>query len=216
MRPIISIVGKSNSGKTTLLEGLIVELKQRGYEVGVIKHTGEDFELDKVGKDSWRLNQAGSSVVAVSSPHKVAVIRQVDRDLSPQELSRFIGRDYDLILTEGFKQSNATRVEVHRKEQGVELLFPPEQLLAVVTNEPLVVDVPQFATNEISGLADFIEKKLLAHRKGDDVELYISENFVPLNLFVKDLLVRTLVAMVSSLKGVNRVKSLYISLRKKT
>ena len=64
MRPIISIVGKSESGKTTLLESLIIELKQRGYKVAIIKHAGEDFELDKQSKDSWRLSQAGSEVVA--------------------------------------------------------------------------------------------------------------------------------------------------------
>ena len=78
MRPIISIVGKSESGKTTLLEGLIIELKQRGYKVAVIKHASKDFELDKVGKDSWRLSQVGSEVVAISSPHKLAIIKQVE------------------------------------------------------------------------------------------------------------------------------------------
>ena len=65
MRPIISIVGKSESGKTTLLEGLITKLKQRGYKVAVIKHAGEDFELDVVNKDSWRFSQAGSTVSAI-------------------------------------------------------------------------------------------------------------------------------------------------------
>ncbi len=215
MRPIISIVGKSRSGKTTLLESLIIELKQRGYRVAVIKHTSEDFELDKVGKDSWRLNQVGSEVVAISSPHKLAIIKQVERDLSPQELSRFIDWDYDLILTEGFKLSNTPKIEVHRKEQGEELLCPPQQLLAVVTDEPLDVDVPQFSRDEIQGLADLIENWLLAQLREDDVKLFINHASVPINLFIKDLLARTLVAMVSGLKGVKEVRSLYISLRRK-
>lgn len=216
MRPIISVVGKAKSGKTTLLEGLIVELKQRGYKVAVIKHAGDDFELDTLGKDSWRLSQAGSEVVAISSPHKLAVITQVERDFSPRELSRFIVWDYDLILTEGFKQGNTPKIEVHRKEQGQELLCPPRQLLAIVTDEPLDVDVPQFSMSEVQGLADLIENKMLALlTKGEDIDLFINDAHIPMNLFIRNLLARTLVAMVSCLKGVKEVKSLHIWLRRK-
>lgn len=215
MRPIISVVGESGSGKTTLLESLIAELKQRGHKVAVIKHAGEDFELDKVGKDSWRFNQAGSEVVAVSSPHKLAIIKKVERDLSVKEISHFIDWNCDLVLAEGFKKSNTLKIEVHRKEQGKGLLCPVEQLLAVITDEPLAVDVPQFSSDKIQGLADLIEERLLAQREEDEVELTVNDAFVTVNLFVKDLLARTLVAMVSSLKGVDRIKSLRISVRRK-
>ncbi len=214
MRPIISFVGKSKSGKTTLLEDLIVELKQRGYKVAVIKHAGEDFELDKVGKDSWRLSQVGSEVLAISSPHKLAIIKQVERDQSPQELSHFIRWDYDLILTEGFLESSTPKIEVHRKEQGKELLNP-KPLLAVVTDEPLDIDVPQFSRDKIQGLADLIENWLLAQRKQDDIDLLVNDVPVPLNPFISTFLVKTLLGMVSALKGVKEVKSLHISLRRK-
>ena len=215
MRPIISIVGKSRAGKTTLLEGLIIELKRRGYKVAVIKHAGDDFELDKRGKDSWRLSQAGSGVVAVSSPHKLVVIKQMERDQSPQELSGFIGWDYDLILTEGFRQGNNPKIEVHRKEQGKELLCLPQQLLAVVTDEPLDVDVPQFSTDEIQRLTDLIESRLQAEGREDDVDLLVNDVPISLNPFVNNFLAKTLLAMVSALKGVKRVKSLHIWLRRK-
>ena len=214
MRPIISIVGKSKSGKTTLLEGLIIELKQRGYTVAVIKHASDDFELDKVGKDSWRLSQAGSEVVAISSPNKLAVIKQVEHDLSPRELPHFIGGDYDLLLTEGFKRGGIPKIEVHRKEQGKELLCSPRQLLAVVTDEPLSVDVPQFSKEEVQGLADLIENRLLTQRKEDDVELVINNVPVPLKRFVRSFLAKTLLGMVSALRGVKEVKSLHIWLRR--
>jgi len=215
MRPIISVVGKSKSGKTTLLRSLIIELKQRGYEVATIKHTDQDFEIDKAGKNSWQFSQSGSRIVAISSPHKVAVIKQVERDLSPRELSRFISSDYDLILTEGFKQSNTPKIEVHRKEQGGELICPPQQLLAVVTDEPLAIDVPQFSRDEVQQIADLIESRLLAQGNGEDIDLFINDTYIPINLFVKNLLARMLVAMVSTLKGVKEVKSLHISLRRK-
>jgi len=215
MQPIISIVGKSESGKTTLLEGLIVELKQRGYRVAVIKHSGEDFELDGVSKDSWRFSRAGSEISAISSSHKLAIIKNLERDLSAQELSNFICWDYDLILTEGFKQSHHPKIEVHRKEQGKELLSLPEQLLAVVTDEPLDVDVPQFSRGEVPKITDLIEKTLLARQREEDIDLFINDAYIPINQSTKSLLIRTLVAMVSSLKSVNKIKSLRIFLRRK-
>ncbi len=216
MRPIISIVGKSDSGKTTLLESLISELKQRGYKVAVIKHALEDIELDKEGKDTWRFSQVGSDVVAISSPHKLALMKKLERDFSPQELSSFIVWDYDLILTEGFKQSGTVKIEVHRKEQGEGLLSPGKQLIAVVTDEPLDVDVPQFSTGEVQGLTDLIENKFLAQHRGDDIDLLVNEAHIPLNPFIKSFIVKTLLGMVSSLKGIKEVKSLHISLRRKT
>ncbi len=126
MQPIISIVGKSDSGKTTLLESLITELKQRRYKVAVIKHSSQDVELDTVNKDSWRFSRAGSEVSAISSSSKFAVFRNLEQDFGLPELSQFLGSGSDLILTEGFKQSNHPKIEVHRKEQGKELLSPPE------------------------------------------------------------------------------------------
>ncbi len=215
MQPIISIVGKSESGKTTLLEGLIVELKQRGCRVAVIKHSSEDFELDKVSKDSWRFSQAGSEVSAISSAHKLAVIKNLERDLSPQEISNFICCDYDLILTEGFKQSHHPKIEVHRQEQGKKLLSPPEQLLAVVTDEPLNVDVPQFSREEVPKITDLIERTLLAQQREEDIDLFINDAYIPINQPTKSLLLRTLAAMVSGLKSVNKVESLRIFLRRK-
>lgn len=215
MHPIVSIIGKSESGKTTLLESLIIELKRRGYKVAVIKHTIEDFELDKQGKDTWRFSQIGTDMVAIISSDKLAIMKKVEHNVSPQELSRFIAWDYDLILTEGFKQSGTVKIEVHRKKQGEGLLIPTEQLLAVVTDEPLDVDVPQFSMEEVQGLADLIENKLIAQDRGDDVDLLINEAHIPLNLFIKNFIAKTLLGMVSSLKGTEEIKSLHISLRRK-
>lgn len=213
MQPIISFVGKSESGKTTLLEGIIANLKQRGYKVAVIKHT-QEFELEKEGKSSWRLGQAGADTVVVTSPEELAIMKKTDHDLAPLEIARLIGGDIDLILTEGFKKGSTMKIEVHRKEQGAGLLVPTNQLLAVVTDEPLDVAVPQFNRNEIKGLTDLIEKWLMEQPK-EKIELFVNNAFVPLNLFVKDFVTKTLVGMVSSLKGISDVKSLRVSLRRR-
>jgi molybdopterin-guanine dinucleotide biosynthesis protein B len=99
------------------------------------------------------------------------------------------------------------KIEVHRKEQGAELLVPPQQLLAVVTDEPLDVNVPQFNRDDTKGLADLIEKWLRKQPK-DEIELFVNNSFVPLNIFVKDIITKTIVGMVSSLKGIGDINSI--------
>jgi molybdopterin-guanine dinucleotide biosynthesis protein B len=215
MRPIISFVGKSDSGKTTILEKLIAELKQRGYAVVTVKHSGEAIELDKTGKNSWRFTQAGSDVVAVSTKNELVIIKPTDHDLSPQEIARTLRWDYDIMLTEGFKSATTYKIEVHVKAQGTELLTPLPQLLAVVSDEPVDIDAPQFARNDISKIADLVEGKIKAQEKEADIELFVNGNYVPMTQFVKDWMSSVILAMASNLNEVDEIKSLDISLRRK-
>ncbi|MBT9161580.1 MAG: Molybdopterin-guanine dinucleotide biosynthesis adapter protein [Dehalococcoidia bacterium] len=160
MPPIVCIVGRPKSGKTTLMGRLIPELKRRGYRVATIKHITHRFDLDVPGKDSWDHSQAGSECIILSSPHNVALIENVDHDLSPAELARFVTGDFDIVLAEGFKKSDQPKIEVHRRDIG-ELVCLPQGLMAVVTDEPLELVVPQFSMNDISELADLIERNIL-------------------------------------------------------
>jgi molybdopterin-guanine dinucleotide biosynthesis protein MobB len=165
MRTIISIVGKSGSGKTTLLEGLIAELKRRGHKIAIVKHSHHATELDNATKDTWRLSQAGSDISAILSLNNLAIFRRIDYYFDPQEISNFILWDYDIILTEGFKGSPYPKIEVHRREQGKDLLTDPQQLLAVVTDGPLKIDVPQFSPNEVPKIADLIEVSVVQNKE---------------------------------------------------
>ena len=119
MPPVVSIVGKSKSGKTTLMEKLIGELKSRGYRVATIKHTHHRLTFDEPHKDSWRHIQAGSEATVISSPDKVALMKPVTQEPTVDEIAHLIGEDYDIVLTEGFKRGNAPKIEVHRKEVGL-------------------------------------------------------------------------------------------------
>ncbi len=215
MHTIISIVGKSGSGKTTLLEGLIAELKQRGYRVAIVKHSHHAADIDMVAKDTWRFTQAGSELSALNSLDNLAIYRHIEDYFDPQEISNFILWDYDLILTEGFKSSNYPKIEVHRKEQGDELLTDPQQLIAVVTDEPLVVDVPQFSRDDLAGIADLIENTLLSQHSENKVDLIVNGVYVPINPPLKDLLARTLFAMIPGPQNNGEIKSLHVSLRRK-
>ena len=214
MLPIVCIVGRPKSGKTTLMGKLIPELKQRGYRVATIKHVAHRFDLDEEGKDSWQHSQAGSECVILSSPHKVAITQDVDHDLSPAELARFIPNDFDIVLAEGFKQSQELKIEVYRREIG-EPLCPPQELMAIVTDKHLELDVPQFPLNDITGIADLIEKNALAQKAKTEVILFADGKPVLLTPFVQSLFHKTIGGMVSSLKGVEEPKTINIQLRKR-
>jgi molybdopterin-guanine dinucleotide biosynthesis adapter protein len=162
MIPVVSVVGKSNSGKTTLVEKMIGELVRRGYRVATIKHNRHGFEIDHEGKDSWRHKQAGARTAVIASPNRVAVVEDTERDFDIGELvSRYI-RDADIVLSEGFKKNPFPKIEVNRREMNQDLLCSVEDnLFAVASDRPLVAGVPCLDINDISGLVDMIESRFL-------------------------------------------------------
>ena len=169
--PIVSIVGRSESGKTLLVEQLIAEFKRRGYKIAALKHSHcGDIEVDQPGKDTWKFAQAGSDAVCISSPRKLAFIKKADHDLRIDEVLPIIGNEFDVMLVEGFKKSNLPKIEVHRKELGDDLLCSPEELSAIVTDgsldTPLADNykVPILSWANTPEIADFIEKNFLLNR----------------------------------------------------
>lgn len=217
MPPIVSVVGKAKVGKTQVLEVLVRKLKEKGYRVAVIKHTGEDFELDIKGKDSWRLTEAGSDAVILSSSHKVALMQTVVKESSLAELARLVGGDYDIVFTEGFKKANAPKIEVHAR--GVvesQIVSPPEDLIALVTEQKIDLAVPQFSWDDLDSLAQMVEKLFLVERQKEEVALFVNQAPVPLNLFMQGFLARILEVVVSTLKGAGPVSTLDMWLRKRS
>jgi molybdopterin-guanine dinucleotide biosynthesis protein B len=163
--PIVSIIGKSGVGKTTLLEKLVAELKRRGYRVATVKHDVHDFDIDQPGKDSWRLAQAGSDSIVIASPKKLALIKRLDRELALSEIVAFL-TDVDIIITEGYKRGDAPKIEVSRRERGGELLCTPDELLAIVSDQPFELDVPQFSLDDTVGIVDLLEGRYLQTKLG--------------------------------------------------
>jgi len=161
----VSFVAKSGTGKTTLLEKVIAELKSRGYRVGVIKHDAHRFDIDHPGKDSHRLTQAGADTMLISSPEKLAVIKKHAASPPIEELIATYFGDVDLVLTEGFKKSGLPKIEVHRRERSATLLCRGEEhdpsLLAVASDEPLDLDVPVLDLNSPAQVADFVEELII-------------------------------------------------------
>jgi len=211
--PIVCIVGRPKSGKTTLMRRLIPELKRRGYRVATIKHVSHRFDIDMAGKDSWEHAEAGSDCVILSSPQRVAIIENVDHDLSLAELARLVTGDFDIVLAEGFKHADQPKIEVHRRELG-ELVCLPQELMAVVTDEPLG-SVPQFSPNDISGVADQIEQHISAKEDKAEAVLFIDGEPVPLDRFIQNFLLKTIRATASSLKRVGEPEVINIVIRRR-
>lgn len=153
--PVISFVAKSGTGKTTLLEKVIRELKKQNLRVAVIKHA-HDFEIDRPGKDSWRHAKAGADIVAISSLGKFAIIEKRPKEVTLDEIiSRISG--VDVILTEGYKKENKPKIEVFRSKVGSELLSKPEELIAIASDVRLDVGVPCYDINDAEGIAREIQ-----------------------------------------------------------
>ncbi|MFQ6077712.1 MAG: molybdopterin-guanine dinucleotide biosynthesis protein B [Thermodesulfobacteriota bacterium] len=213
MIPIVSIVGKSDSGKTTLIEKIVPELVRRGYRVTTVKHDLHGFEIDRKGKDSWRHKRAGAQGVIISSPQKVALIRDMDEDMSLEELRDSFGGDVDLILSEGFKKDVQPKIEVFRKEAHGELLCTKQDnLVAIATNQPFDVGVPCLDLDDAKGIADLIESTFLKGNKTEEISLRVNGRRIPLSPFVRRFLIHTIKGMISSLKGAENPQRLEIKI----
>jgi molybdopterin-guanine dinucleotide biosynthesis protein MobB len=162
---VVAFVAKSGTGKTTLVEKVIAELKKRGYKVGAVKHDAHRFEIDHPGKDSYKFTAAGADTVLLSSPDKLALIKKHPESPSIEELLDTYFSDEDIVLTEGFKRSSLPKIEIHRPEHSDTLICRGERhdpaLIAVASTATLSLDVPVLDLNDAGSVTDFIERKFL-------------------------------------------------------
>lgn len=161
----VSFIAKSGVGKTTLLEKVIILLKQRGYRVGVIKHDAHNFDIDQPGKDSYRLTAAGADTMLIASSEKLALVKKHPEAPNVEELIATYFCDVDIILTEGFKNSTLPKIELHRQELDSALLCRGEKndphLVAVASDMKLILDVPALDINNPTQVADFVEQNFI-------------------------------------------------------
>ncbi|MDM8517908.1 molybdopterin-guanine dinucleotide biosynthesis protein B [Desulfobacterales bacterium HSG16] len=163
--PVVSIISKKNSGKTTLLEKLIPELKKRGYKVGTVKHDIHGFNIDHEGKDTWRHKEAGAETVVISSPWKISLIKDVETEIPLEQIASLYFSDMDIVITEGYKKAGMPQIEVFRSSAHKSPIHSSDRqntLIAMVSDVPLDLGVPCIDRNDVNGVADFIEKRFLS------------------------------------------------------
>jgi molybdopterin-guanine dinucleotide biosynthesis protein B len=167
--PIVSVVGKGDSGKTTFLEKLIRELADRGVRVATVKHHSHDYDIDVPGKDSYRHARAGAFATMVSSPEKFALIHEVEQEMPLDVIAR-VAHDSgaDILITEGYKLEGRNRIEINRRERSESLICAAAEMTALVTDNPSIAaqivaeGVPVFDLDDgYEGVADLIIERFL-------------------------------------------------------
>jgi molybdopterin-guanine dinucleotide biosynthesis protein B len=207
--PIISIVGNSESGKTTLIEKLIPALKKRGYRVCSIKHARE-INMEKE-KDSQRHLKAGSDVMVLAAPGQIILFKPT-QEPNIDEIRRLFDSDYDLIICEGFKHSDLPKIEVYRKGNGT-LIEGLTGVFAIVSDENLDIKTKRLNTDDIKSIADLLEQMFILPQR-NWFDLYVNGKPVPLTLFPRQIMRDTIMAMVLSLKGIEPVNTIEIRIKK--
>ena len=158
--PILGFIGNSNSGKTTLLTALIAHLSATGLKIGAVKHHHRSFTVDHEGKDSQRFTMAGARKTIITGPKQTALIEQTSKQLPLDDLAATYLNDLDLILVEGFKQIQIPKIEVQRQALKLPLLsrgaLHDPNLIAVISDQTQVLDVPLFAPHDIVAISAFI------------------------------------------------------------
>ena len=160
---VYGIVAWKNSGKTTLVERLVIEITGRGFSVSTVKHAHHTFDVDHEGKDSFRHRAAGAREVLLASRNRWALMHEVRDDAEPP-LSEFLEKlsPVDLVLIEGYKRDSHAKIEAHRAEtkQGLLALEDPT-VTAVAANYAIEgMSVPQFDLDDVTAVASYILKEV--------------------------------------------------------
>lgn len=166
--PVLGFVGASGAGKTTLITAVVPILADCGYRVGVMKHARHGFDLDRPGKDSYRMRSAGAAQVLVASRNRWALMAETpDHTGEPafhDLLRQFDPRAVDLILAEGFAREHYPKIEVHRPSQGEPPKCWPDDpdVIAVASDQTLAVmhPVQWLDLNQPAAVAHFVREKL--------------------------------------------------------
>ena len=219
-RVIVAVVGSSNSGKTTAVEALIKGLSKRGYTVASAKHIPDpEFTIDTEGKDTWRHIKAGASAVLSVAPNELTTIKKVGT--TEYSLEQVIAEfpEVDIIILEGFKGligQNAGIPKLVTAKTVNEITAALERyknILAFVTTIPdgkVETEIPFIdALKAPEKLVDLVNSKVavLVERKRkreEKITIQIDEKFLPLGDFVQGIIRNAVLAMVSSLKGVEK------------
>ena len=158
----VHIVGRKNSGKTTLVCELVALLTARGFSVATIKHTHHNHELDTPGKDSWQHRQAGATAVGILASEMTAIFLPVPR--SQNESGRYARLESalagcDLILVEGDLHCDAAKLEVWRMATGSAPYAATERgITGVISDDRTEVAVNQIPRSDPNQIAQTVLK----------------------------------------------------------
>ncbi|WP_274011048.1 bifunctional molybdopterin-guanine dinucleotide biosynthesis adaptor protein MobB/molybdopterin molybdotransferase MoeA [Vibrio parahaemolyticus] len=158
--PILGFAAYSGTGKTTLLEALLPKLTEAGLRIGMLKHAHHNFDVDKPGKDSYRLRKAGASQILIASRNRFALMTETPEAEAEFEylLTRFDEDKLDVVLVEGCKNIAFPKIELHREEVGKPWLYPHDENIIAIASDTAELDSehPQMNINDLDAIAQFV------------------------------------------------------------
>ncbi|EPW6431282.1 bifunctional molybdopterin-guanine dinucleotide biosynthesis adaptor protein MobB/molybdopterin molybdotransferase MoeA [Vibrio parahaemolyticus] len=158
--PILGFAAYSGTGKTTLLEALLPKLTEAGLRIGMLKHAHHNFDVDKPGKDSYRLRKAGASQMLIASRNRFALMTETPEAEAEFEylLTRFDEDKLDVVLVEGCKNIAFPKIELHREEVGKPWLYPHDENIIAIASDTAELDseLPQMNINDLEAIAQFV------------------------------------------------------------
>ncbi|HCH3717902.1 TPA: bifunctional molybdopterin-guanine dinucleotide biosynthesis adaptor protein MobB/molybdopterin molybdotransferase MoeA [Vibrio parahaemolyticus] len=158
--PILGFAAYSGTGKTTLLEALLPKLTEAGLRIGMLKHAHHNFDVDKPGKDSYRLRKAGASQMLIASRNRYALMTETPEAEAEFEylLTRFDEDKLDVVLVEGCKNIAFPKIELHREEVGKPWLYPHDDNIIAIASDSAELDseLPQMNINDLDAIAQFV------------------------------------------------------------
>ncbi|EJC1445527.1 bifunctional molybdopterin-guanine dinucleotide biosynthesis adaptor protein MobB/molybdopterin molybdotransferase MoeA [Vibrio parahaemolyticus] len=158
--PIIGFAAYSGTGKTTLLEALLPKLTEAGLRIGMLKHAHHNFDVDKPGKDSYRLRKAGASQMLIASRNRFALMTETPEAEAEFEylLTRFDEDKLDVVLVEGCKNIAFPKIELHREEVGKPWLYPHDDNIIAIASDTAELDseLPQMNISDLDAIAQFV------------------------------------------------------------
>ncbi|EJC6993111.1 bifunctional molybdopterin-guanine dinucleotide biosynthesis adaptor protein MobB/molybdopterin molybdotransferase MoeA [Vibrio parahaemolyticus] len=158
--PILGFAAYSGTGKTTLLEALLPKLTEAGLLIGMLKHAHHNFDVDKPGKDSYRLRKAGASQMLIASRNRFALMTETPEAEAEFEylLTRFDEDKLDVVLVEGCKNIAFPKIELHREEVGKPWLYPHDENIIAIASDTAELDseLPQMNINDLDAIAQFV------------------------------------------------------------
>jgi molybdopterin-guanine dinucleotide biosynthesis protein B len=160
MPQVISFVGNSDSGKTTIIEKLISRLVKEGYKIGTVKHAHKGFNLDRKGKDSFRHMKAGAEVTIIADPEKIHVTKKIKKD-NFSNLKQYFA-DMDLIIVEGYKKESISKIAIIKNKITDKALYVNDPyIVALISDAHIKHNLPVFQRRDIEDLAIFIKNRFL-------------------------------------------------------
>ncbi|WP_025626028.1 bifunctional molybdopterin-guanine dinucleotide biosynthesis adaptor protein MobB/molybdopterin molybdotransferase MoeA [Vibrio parahaemolyticus] len=158
--PILGFAAYSGTGKTTLLEALLPKLTEAGLRIGMLKHAHHNFDVDKPGKDSYRLRKAGASQMLIASRNRFALMTETPEAEAEFEylLTRFDEDKLDVVLVEGCKNIAFPKIELHREEVGKPWLYPHDENIIAIASDSAELDseLPQMNINDLDAITQFV------------------------------------------------------------